>query len=103
MGFCLNAIATRPAPIQFPCSENTEIAMASFDQFITSLRQEFGEQDAGKKFEVFCKWFLENDPQWSKEIDKIWLWDDYPNKWQRQDLDTDLQRKLPVIASCRIY
>ena len=33
--------------------------MASFDQFITSLRQEFGEQDAGKKFEVFCKWFLE--------------------------------------------
>ena len=46
--------------------------MASFDQFITSLRQEFGEQDAGKKFEVFCKWFLENDPQWSKEIDKVW-------------------------------
>ncbi|MDB3930067.1 Helicase associated domain protein [Paracoccaceae bacterium] len=64
--------------------------MASFDQFITSLRQEFGEQDAGKKFEVFCKWFLENDPQWSKEIGKVWLWDEYPNKWQRQDLGTDL-------------
>ena len=51
---------------------------------------EFGEQDAGKKFEVFCKWFLENDPEWSKTVDKVWLWDDYPNKWQRQDLGTDL-------------
>ena len=64
--------------------------MPTFDQFITSLRQEFGEQDAGKKFEVFCKWFLENDPEWSKTVDKVWLWGEYPNKWQRQDLGTDL-------------
>jgi|TARA_B110000879_G_scaffold190494_1_gene254911 predicted helicase len=64
--------------------------MPTFDQFISSLRQEFGEQDAGKKFEVFCKWFLENDPEWSKTVDKVWLWDEYPNKWQRQDLGTDL-------------
>ena len=64
--------------------------MATFDQFIASLRTEFGEQGAGKKFEVFCKWFLENDPEWSRSIDKVWLWDDYPNKWQRQDLGTDL-------------
>jgi len=35
-----------------------EQLMATFDQFISSIRQEFGEQDAGKKFEVFCKWFL---------------------------------------------
>ena len=64
--------------------------MPTFDNFITSLRNEFGEQEAGKKFEVFCKWFLENDPEWTKTIDKVWLWDDYPNKWQRQDLGTDL-------------
>ena len=64
--------------------------MATFDQFVSSIRQEFGEQDAGKKFEVFCKWFLENDPEWSKKVDKVWLWDEYPNKWQRQDLGTDL-------------
>jgi predicted helicase len=56
--------------------------MASFDQFINSIRQEFGEQDAGKKFEVFCKWFLENDPDGSKTVDRVWLWDEYPNKWQ---------------------
>ena len=64
--------------------------MATFDQFISSIQHEFGEQGAGKKFEVFCKWFLENDPEWSKKVDKVWLWDDYPNKWQRQDLGTDL-------------
>ena len=35
--------------------------MASFDQFISSIRQEFREQGAGKKFKVFCEWFREND------------------------------------------
>ena len=51
--------------------------MASFDQFISSIRQEFGEQDAGKKFEVFCKWFLENDPELKQRLDEIgFLWDD---------------------------
>ena len=64
--------------------------MATIDEFLISLRAEFGEQASGKKFEVFCKWFLENDPEWSKKVDKVWLWDDYPNKWQRQDLGTDL-------------
>ena len=64
--------------------------MATFDQFIASLEQDFGEQGKGKPFEVFCKWFLENDPEWSATIEKVWLWDDYPDKWQRQDLGTDL-------------
>ena len=53
-----------------------EHLMATFDQFVSSIRQEFGEQGAGKKFEVFCKWFLENDPEWSKKVDKVWLWDE---------------------------
>ena len=54
--------------------------MADFNTFINSLRAEFGEQDAGKKFEVFCKWFLENDPEWSKVVEKVWLFADYPDK-----------------------
>ena len=52
------------------------LIMATFDQFITSLEQEFGEQGKGKPFEAFCKWFLENDPEWSKTVDKVWLWDE---------------------------
>ena len=64
--------------------------MANINQFLTSLRTEFGEQQAGKKFEVFCKWFLENDPEWSKRVETVWLWDEYPDQWQREDLGTDL-------------
>ena len=64
--------------------------MTTIDEFLISLEAEFGEQDKGKRFEVFCKWFLENDPEWSRIADKVWLWDDYPDKWQRKDLGTDL-------------
>lgn len=64
--------------------------MATFDEFITSLDRDFGEQGKGKPFEVFCKWFLQNDPKWSGSVDKVWLWDEYPNKWQGKDLGTDL-------------
>ena len=28
--------------------------MATFDQFISSIEQDFGEQGKGKPFEVFC-------------------------------------------------
>lgn len=64
--------------------------MATFDDFLTSLQAEFGDAGKGKAFESFCKWFLENDPRWSKTIEKVWLWEEYPNKWQSQDLGTDL-------------
>ena len=64
--------------------------MATFDEFIGSLHGGSSEANKGKKFEVFCKWFLENDPEWSKTVETVWLWDDYPHKWQRQDLGTDL-------------
>ena len=64
--------------------------MATFDQFIASLERDFGDKGKGKPFEVFCKWFLENDPEWSSTVEKVWLWEDYPDKWQRQDLGTDL-------------
>lgn len=64
--------------------------MANFDHFIESLKEDFGETEKGKPFSVFCKWFLENDPEWSKTVDKVWLWDDYPNKWQTEYAVTDL-------------
>ena len=50
--------------------------MAAFDQFISALRKELSEQEADKKFESFCKWLLENGPEWSKSVDKVWPWDE---------------------------
>lgn len=64
--------------------------MATFDEFISSLDRDFGPQGKGKKFEVFCKWFLQNDPQWSRVVDEVWHFEDYPDKWQTTDLGTDL-------------
>lgn len=35
----------------------------------------------GKQFERFTKWFLKNDPEWSTQVDQIWLWEEYPKRW----------------------
>ena len=64
--------------------------MASFDKFISSLERDFGPQGKGKKFEVFCKWFLQHDPQWSRVVDEVWHFEEYPDQWQTTDLGTDL-------------
>ncbi len=52
---------------------------SKFSTFISS----FNPQTKGKQFEVFVKWFLENDPVWKSEVDKVWLWDDYPDRWEK--------------------
>jgi superfamily II DNA or RNA helicase len=43
----------------------------------------------GRSFEIFCKWFLENDPYWKTQIDQVWLWEHWPNNWGK-DLGIDL-------------
>ena len=51
--------------------------MATFSQFLNS----FEPETKGRQFEVFVKWFLKNDPEWSTQLDQIWLWDEYPDRW----------------------
>ncbi|CAM3665564.1 DEAD/DEAH box helicase [Polynucleobacter antarcticus] len=53
--------------------------MSSFADFLSSLDPEAGKR--GKQFEHFVKWFLKNDPEWSTQVDQIWLWEDYPERW----------------------
>ena len=55
-----------------------DLFLASFTQFIQSIRTDGND---GKAFEVFCKWFLKNDPEWSLQVDEVWLWDEWPDKW----------------------
>jgi superfamily II DNA or RNA helicase len=43
----------------------------------------------GKQFEIFVKWFLENEPFWKSQVDEVWLWDNYPDNWGR-DCGIDL-------------
>jgi len=35
----------------------------------------------GKQFERFVKWFLKADPEWSTQVDQVWLWDEWPGRW----------------------
>jgi predicted helicase len=59
--------------------------MATFSEFLHSFTSDI----KGKEFEYFVKWFLKNDPEWSTQVNQIWLWDDYPDRWG-QDCGIDL-------------
>jgi len=59
--------------------------LATFYEFLGSL----DDEHKGIQFEHFVKWFLKNDPEWSTQVDQIWLWDEYPDRWGR-DCGVDL-------------
>jgi superfamily II DNA or RNA helicase len=43
----------------------------------------------GVQFEKLCKWILENHPMYKSKLTKVWLWDDWPERWGR-DCGIDL-------------
>jgi superfamily II DNA or RNA helicase len=43
----------------------------------------------GIQFEKLCKWILENHPLYKPKLKKVWLWDDWPERWGR-DCGIDL-------------
>jgi len=53
--------------------------MAEFTQFLDSFDPD--PTTKGKQFEHFVKRFLKKDPGWSTQVDKIWLWNDWPGRW----------------------
>ena len=53
--------------------------MATFLELYQSLDDD--PLKRGKQFERFAKWFLKNDPEWSTQVDQVWLWEEYPNRW----------------------
>lgn len=61
--------------------------MGNFTDFFNTFSPDSNRR--GKQFEYFVKWFLENDPQWSTQVDRVWLWDQYPDNWGR-DCGIDL-------------
>ena len=63
--------------------------MASFDEFISSI---IADGNDGKAFELFCKHFLETAPEYKDQFEKVWLWDQWPNKWSH-DKGIDLIAK----------
>jgi superfamily II DNA or RNA helicase len=62
----------------------------SFSTLLASLSPD--NLKRGKQFEIACKWFLENDRRYSSLIEKVWLWEDWPDRWGR-DCGIDLIAK----------
>jgi len=50
-----------------------------FSDFYQSLDADPAKR--GKQFEHFVKWFLKADPEWATQVDQVWLWDEYPERW----------------------
>ena len=53
---------------------------------MTSLGDLLGQLDPdplrrGKQFERICQWFLSHDPVYARELRRVWLWDEWPDRW----------------------
>ena len=35
----------------------------------------------GRQFERICKWYFRNDPRYRLELKRVWLWNEWPDKW----------------------
>ncbi|MDA1175186.1 MAG: DEAD/DEAH box helicase family protein, partial [Chloroflexi bacterium] len=53
--------------------------MATLDQVISSLPADSGPK--GKAWERLCQWFLLHDPVYASQLRRVWLWDEWPERW----------------------
>ena len=60
-------------------SASVESSMATFTDLVASLDTDPAKR--GRQFEVFVKWFLKTDPEWVTQVDQVWLWEEYPDRW----------------------
>ena len=56
--------------------------MANFKSVLSYLSSLPNDQK-GHVFELYCKWYLENDPAYKNQLRRIWLWQEWPDKWGR--------------------
>jgi superfamily II DNA or RNA helicase len=52
---------------------------SKFSDFYKSLDSDPAKR--GKQFEHFVKWFLKVDPEWSTQVDQVWTWEEWPERW----------------------
>ena len=55
----------------------------------------------GKQFEKIVKWWVQHDPIQSRNIKRIWLWDEYPDRTGR-DIGIDLVAEMHDGSRCAI-
>ena len=55
--------------------------MATLLTLLNRLRDD--EVRKGRQFERLCKWFLANDPEYERQLRRVWLWNEWPQRWGR--------------------
>lgn len=66
------------------------------------------ERDKGARFEQLMKDFLQNDTQYQRLFDEVWLWSEYPDRGNRPDTGIDLVARERdtgelVAIQCKFY
>ena len=62
--------------------------MADFATLLGRLTTE--EELRGRGFERLCKWVLENAPEYTARLGRVWLWAEWPGRGGRPDAGIDL-------------
>ena len=71
----------------------------SFAELLTSLSAE--ALTRGKQFERLVKWWLTQDPIWSRKIQNVWLWDEWP-EYPGRDIGIDLVAEMTDGTLCAV-
>lgn len=50
-----------------------------FEQLVLSLSDD--PRLRGKEFERICAWYLHNAPEYRSQLRRVWLWNDWPERW----------------------
>jgi superfamily II DNA or RNA helicase len=72
---------------------------ASFSVLLTSLSPD--ALTRGKQFEHLVKWWLTQDPIWSRKIKNVWLWDEWP-EYPGRDIGIDLVTEMTDGTLCAV-
>src|ERR1700733_494812 len=49
--------------------------LSTLERLLHSLRR------GGRGFELLCRLFLQNDPEFTAEYEHVWLWSEWPERW----------------------
>jgi superfamily II DNA or RNA helicase len=71
----------------------------SFSALLASLSPD--ALTRGKQFERLVKWWLAQDPIWSRKIKNVWLWDEWP-EYPGRDIGIDLVAEMTDGTLCAV-
>ncbi len=80
-------------------STMSPVTTGTFEGLIRSLDAD--PLRRGKQFEKITKWWLQNDPIHSRDVKKVWLWDEWPDRPGR-DIGVDLVAEMRDGSLCAI-